>query len=367
MRNSISNSSSSRRRWAKPFVGAAALWWLLAGAAAAQDFGFWTKFNGDGTSDANNGVLSVLNSPALNPTTAITVEAWVSLETPFATGQHCRSLVGKNYTTSYWLGVCGSTVRFYSRGGSSFKDAGTVPNGQWTHIAVTSDGSTQSHYINGELIQSFPVTGPPTASTNPLEIGGDFSWVYSPKGGMTEVRLWNVARTVQQIRSTINVQLTSPQAGLVAVWSMGGANDALGGHNGTFAGTVFGASEPVIFSCGSSGTNSFCLDSRFSATVSWRIGPPSSATTGIGTTVASPNPDSGVFWFFAVNDWELMVKVIDGCALNSRFWVFSAATTDVFYRLEVNDVRAGTTKVYFNYPGPPAPAVTDVSAFATCP
>jgi hypothetical protein len=24
-------------------------------------------------------------------------------------------------------------------------------------------------------------------------------------------------------------------------------------------------------------------------------------------------------------------------------------------------------KIFFNYPGPPAPAVTDVNAFATCP
>jgi hypothetical protein len=62
-----------------------------------------------------------------------------------------------------------------------------------------------------------------------------------------------------------------------------------------------------------------------------------------------------------------MLKVIDGCTLSHSFWVFSAATTNVFYRLEVTDVRAGTTKVYFNYPGPPAPAVTDTNAFATCP
>jgi len=33
----------------------------------------------------------------------------------------------------------------------------------------------------------------------------------------------------------------------------------------------------------------------------------------------------------------------------------------------VFDVRAGVNKIYFNYPGPPAPAVTDTNAFATCP
>ena len=94
---------------------------------------------------------------------------------------------------------------------------------------------------------------------------------------------------------------------------------------------------------------------------------PGSASTGIGTTVPCANADSGLFWFFGPDDWELLVKVIDGCGVNNRFWVFSAATTNVFYRMEVFDVLAGTNKVYFNYTGPPAPAVTDTSAFATCP
>jgi hypothetical protein len=34
---------------------------------------------------------------------------------------------------------------------------------------------------------------------------------------------------------------------------------------------------------------------------------------------------------------------------------------------KVLDVLAGANKVYFNCPGPPAPAVTDVGARATCP
>ena len=62
-----------------------------------------------------------------------------------------------------------------------------------------------------------------------------------------------------------------------------------------------------------------------------------------------------------------MVKTVNACGFNNRYWAFSAGTTNVFYRLEVLDVRAGVNKIYFNYPGPPAPAVTDTAAFATCP
>lgn len=58
-----------------------------------------------------------------------------------------------------------------------------------------------------------------------------------------------------------------------------------------------------------------------------------------------------------------MVKALNGCSLNSRYWVFSASTTNLFYRLYVFDVTSGVGKTYFNYPGPPAPAVTDAHAF----
>jgi hypothetical protein len=46
--------------------------------------------------------------------------------------------------------------------------------------------------------------------------------------------------------------------------------------------------------------------------------------------------------------------------------VFSAATTNVYYQMNVTDVQSGQRKIYFNYPGPPAPAVTDTDAFP-CP
>lgn len=332
----------------------------LPGLAAAQPFGIYTIFSGTGSSTSGNGFLQVPDNAALSPTGAITLEAWVSMTTPAAT---CRSLIGKDYTQSYWLGVCGSTVRAYFQGDLSH-DAGVVPNGQWTHIAVTYDGTTQKHYINGELIQSFAVSAPPGVSSAPLEIGGDASWPYSPNGAMTEVRLWNVARTVDEIRSTINIQLKTPQAGLVAVWSMAGANDALGHHNGTFHGVVSALAPAAESTCGFSTSSALCLNSAFSVNISWRDG----TTTGVGTTVPVNNTGSGLFWFFSPDEWEVMVKVIDGCDLNESVWLFSAATTNVFYRMNVTDVRSGVTKVYFNYPGPPAPAVTDTEAFpGSCP
>jgi hypothetical protein len=338
-------------------------------ALHAQPFGLWTAFAGDGLSDPSNGSLQIPNSAALNPTGAITIEAWVSLSLPSA-NQTCRSLVGKNYVQAYWLGTCtvGSVteLRSYVSGTSSVKTGGIVPNGLWTHVAVTSDGTTRKHYIDGELVASFPDSGPPTASTAALEIGGDASWVYSPNGSINEVRLWNVARTQAQIQADINVHLGTAQPGLVAVWQMNGPNDSLGVHNGTFHGNlppVLG--PPAESSCGTSAGQLLCLQGHFLIGATFRTGAPGTASSG-ATIVPVANVGSGIFWFFTPDDWEIMAKVIDGCALNNQWWVFSAATTNVSYRLTVTDVQSGESKIYFNYPGPPAPAVTDTSAFP-CP
>ena len=105
-----------------------------------------------------------------------------------------------------------------------------------------------------------------------------------------------------------------------------------------------------------------CLRGRFRVQVFWRT----QGQSGSGKIVTSA-ADSGLFWFFDSANWEMLVKVLDGCALNSRFWVFAAATTDVEYTLRITDTLRGTTKEYTHAQGKPAISVMDTSALATCP
>lgn len=62
-----------------------------------------------------------------------------------------------------------------------------------------------------------------------------------------------------------------------------------------------------------------------------------------------------------------LVRVLTGCDINQNFWVFAATGTDVEYTLEVTDTALGEAKEYQSLLGQAAPAVTDTSAFATCP
>jgi DNA-binding beta-propeller fold protein YncE len=76
--------------------------------------------------------------------------------------------------------------------------------------------------------------------------------------------------------------------------------------------------------------------------------------------------DAQVYTFFDESNWEMMVKVLDGCALNGRFWVYAAASTDVGFEIRVADTWTGQRKTFRSAAGTPAPAITDGDAFATC-
>ena len=72
--------------------------------------------------------------------------------------------------------------------------------------------------------------------------------------------------------------------------------------------------------------------------------------------------DTGYFWFFSSNNVELVVKVVDGRAVNGHFWVFYGALTNVQYTITVTDSVTGDVRSYVNPDGNLA-SVADVSAF----
>ena len=54
--------------------------------------------------------------------------------------------------------------------------------------------------------------------------------------------------------------------------------------------------------------------------------------------VARPRTDdSGLFYFFEPNNWEMLLKVLDGCEFNEHHWVFAATASDLGIELVVRD------------------------------
>lgn len=93
-----------------------------------------------------------------------------------------------------------------------------------------------------------------------------------------------------------------------------------------------------------------------------------SPTGGSGTAhVEQLTNDTGYLWFFSDTNVEAVVKVLDGCGLNERYWVFAGGLTDVETVIEVKDLKTGATKTYTNNQGTPFQPIQDTNAFPTCP
>ncbi len=76
--------------------------------------------------------------------------------------------------------------------------------------------------------------------------------------------------------------------------------------------------------------------------------------------------DSGYLWFFNDSNIEAVVKVLNGCAINSRFWVFAGGLTNVRVVLTVTDTVAGASESYSNPQSHAFQPIQDTEAFATC-
>ncbi len=85
-------------------------------------------------------------------------------------------------------------------------------------------------------------------------------------------------------------------------------------------------------------------------------------TFGRGTTAPYQTEDSGLFTFFDGDNLELLVKVLDGCAISGSRWVFAAAATNVGYVVTVHDSQTGTAYQFSNALGARAPALADTAA-----
>ena len=91
----------------------------------------------------------------------------------------------------------------------------TAPTGTWVHLAFVCDSVTRL-YVNG-VVQD---TNPATINLPMRQIGADIPGRYNNRlhGSLDEVRLWNVARTPDQLRPNMTLSLAGPQTNLLAHW-----------------------------------------------------------------------------------------------------------------------------------------------------
>jgi hypothetical protein len=77
--------------------------------------------------------------------------------------------------------------------------------------------------------------------------------------------------------------------------------------------------------------------------------------------------DSAYMWFFSSDNVEVVVKVLNGCALNGRYWFFAGGLTNVDVLITVTDSQTGAVKEAHNPQGTAFQPIQDTSALSVCP
>ncbi len=78
-------------------------------------------------------------------------------------------------------------------------------------------------------------------------------------------------------------------------------------------------------------------------------------------------PDSGYFWFLDPDNVEVVVKTLDGCSMNARYWFFAGGLTDLEVAITVADTVSGRSTTYSNPQGVAFRPIVDVSSLSSCP
>lgn len=169
------------------------------------------------------------HSASLNPTTAMSVEAWI-YPTSFGLNQWLNTIV----STDAWTGPngeegyvlrCGDNgkLSFNIASSTSWKEAvspALMATNQWHHVAGTFNGSVLKVYLNGVEVATTNFTGTIKASTQPLRIGRMAEPTQNREfnGQIDEVRIWNKALTLTEIRDRMCKKLAGNETGLIAYY-----------------------------------------------------------------------------------------------------------------------------------------------------
>lgn len=193
--------------------------------------------------------------------------------------------------------------------------------------------------------------GSATEGSDYTQVSGSLSWS-DGESGSKSFTVPILDDFIEEGSENLNLMLSNPT----------GSADL-----GTSAATLTIADDDSDIPPCVSDIETLCLhDDRFQIEVQWQS-PPTFEGLRPANVSELGTSDSGIFYFNNPNNLEFLLKILDACPLNDRFWVFFAATTDVEFVVTVTDTEANVVKQYNNELGNPADAVTDTSAFATCP
>jgi Concanavalin A-like lectin/glucanases superfamily/Secretion system C-terminal sorting domain/Ig-like domain CHU_C associated len=185
-----------------------------------------THLNFDGVND----FIALPNESNFDFTNQMTVEAWV--KSNVAPEQWDALVIKGDNSWRLHLNSTG-TVNFTCSGTSSSQvnSTSSVTDGNWHHIVGTLGGNSIKIYVDGVLENVVTTSGNINNTVDQVLIGNNPT--FGPRhfnGNMEEVRIWNVARTTEQISASKNCELQGTETGLVAYYKF---NQGIAGQDNT--------------------------------------------------------------------------------------------------------------------------------------
>jgi len=193
---------------------------LLGSVAWAQNSAL--KFDGQ------EEYLSLTHNTAYNIGTGFTIEAWI-LATEWRQAQWQGSIAAKdNQGPDRGFSFrCGNNgiLSFVMSVGNVWQEAFTSPImnlNQWHHVAAVVDNGTILLYVDGQAAASQTFSGSPSHSTDmEINIGGSPGFGgRNFNGVIDELRIWDVARSQQELLDNSTLDLTGNETGLVGYFPM---------------------------------------------------------------------------------------------------------------------------------------------------
>ena len=201
----------------------------------------------------------VLDNPSLKIRTSITLESWVKFEKG---GLQQPSIISKcGMVNSFQLYFTSQNAKRHVafKISPGFLESKTLlESGLWYHIAAVYDGYMMRLYINGRLDNEQHASGNIANSHEPLLIGKR-SMTSNDRfvGNIDEVRIWNLARTAEQIEKYQRLYIDKNANGLVGYWKMNDGCSYYGIDNSSKENNVY-----LMNSCWCSSTFPFVPDFR---------------------------------------------------------------------------------------------------------
>jgi hypothetical protein len=170
--------------------------------------------------DGSNDYLYCNNNTVLNPTTAITIEAWVNISNYAASGKW-PGIVGKGNNVQYQIyleqsssQIVGSVYNSTSYKSCTFSNYGNVSLNTWHHIVMTYDSVTGkiNTYLNGVLNSTCSHSGNLAITIEPVYIGLKPNDYFN--GTIDEVKIYNRALSADEVKENYNAKASNYQVAL---------------------------------------------------------------------------------------------------------------------------------------------------------